>query len=399
MAATIDDYRWLLSPAAEPWIAEASQADTLRGGEMVRLVQRFRKTLSAEQAHLVVELVELRRRAKEKFSQAERMFFTRVGLEQATDEQLATHKAGRFGPGRRVADLCCGIGGDLVLLARQGPAVGVDASEAVALIAERNCRVNEATSATVVCGRAEDVALADFDAWHIDPDRRPSGKRTTQVELHEPSLDVLQQMLHAHPSGAIKLAPAAEVPLAWESEAECEWLGSRGECRQLVVWHGDLARDAGRRAATIVAADGTARRVVGDAEIDPPLAERLGRYLYEPHAAVLAARLTGSLCEEHSLEAIASRVAYLTSDMLIADAALAGFEVLETLPFDLKRLAALLAERGIGRLEVKKRGVDIDPLAVQKKLQSKASGSAVILLMPRDKQVFAVVARRSSVDR
>ena len=109
--------------------------------------------------------------------------------------------------------------------------------------------------------------------------------------------------------------------------------------------------------------------------------------------------MTGSLCEEHSLEAIASRVAYLTSDMLIADAALAGFEVLETLPFDLKRLAALLAERGIGRLEVKKRGVDIDPLAVQKKLQSKASGSAVILLMPRDKQVLAVVARRLSVDR
>jgi len=91
---------------------------------------------------------------------------------------------------------------------------------------------------------------------------------------------------------------------------------------------------------------------------------------------------------------VAPRVAYLTGDQRIDSPVLAGFEVLETLPFDLKRLAGLLAERNIGRVEVKKRGVEIDPLVVQKKLQTKAEESAVILLMPRDRQVLAVVARR-----
>src|SRR5690606_37552124 len=101
-------------------------------------------------------------------------------------------------------------------------------------------------NASVQVARAEEIPLTDFDAWHIDPDRRPSGKRTTNVELHEPPLEVLERMLADNPNGAIKLAPAAEVPLAWQESAECEWIGSRGECRQLIVWHGKLARDTGR---------------------------------------------------------------------------------------------------------------------------------------------------------
>lgn len=394
MSVKIDDYRWLLSPAAKPWIAEAAQADTLRGGEMVRLVQRLRKSLTAERAHLAVELAELRRRARDKFSQAERMFFTRVGLEQATDEQIAAYKAERFDEDQPVADLCCGIGGDLLALGARGPAVGVDASEVAVMLARRNAEVNGAVAVDLRRTRAEDVALDEFGAWHIDPDRRPSGKRTTRVELHEPSLEILERMLADYPAGAIKLAPAAELPPRWEEAAECEWLGSRGECRQLVVWHGDLARETGRRTATIVDAVGGIRRIIGQASDDLPLATSIGRYVYEPHATVLAARLTAELAREHQLAAAAPRIAYLTGDNAIADPALDGFEVLESLPFDVKRLAALLAERSIGRVEVKKRGVNVDPLVLQKKLQTKADGGAAILLLPRQKQVMAVVARR-----
>ena len=41
------------------------------------------------------------------------MFFTSVGLEQATDFVTATYKAQRFSIGGRYVDLCCGLGGDL----------------------------------------------------------------------------------------------------------------------------------------------------------------------------------------------------------------------------------------------------------------------------------------------
>ncbi len=117
----LDDCRWLVGPEAAPWLAEAEQLlhDCSAAG-VVRAAEKLRQTLSADRTHLVLEQVELRRRAKEKFPLAASMFFTPVGLEQATDAWIAHYKAGRFPPSAPVADLCCGIGGDLMALARAG---------------------------------------------------------------------------------------------------------------------------------------------------------------------------------------------------------------------------------------------------------------------------------------
>jgi hypothetical protein len=391
---SIDDYHWLLSPAAAPWISAAGTADTLRGGELVRLVQQLRKTLSPQQAHLLVELVELRRRGRDKFVAADRMYFTRIGLEQATDERISKYKANRFQVGSRVADLCCGIGGDLLALAARGETVGVDASELLSLIASRNAEVSELPRANVKTSLAQDVDVGDFDAWHIDPDRRPSGKRTTRVELHEPPLEALERMLTANPQGAVKLAPAAEVPQRWLEEAECEWLGSRGECRQLVIWHGQLAKSPGRRVATIVDVAAEVRQVVGDASDELEVADHIGQFVYEPHATVLAAKVSATLADEHRLQAVTGGVAYLTGDNRIEDPAIVGFEVLDVLPLDVKQITAWLAQRNIGPIEVKKRGVEVDPLALQRKLQSKREHPAVLLLMPLEGRAAAVMARR-----
>src|SRR6266481_1872322 len=80
MAATIDDYRWLVSDAAAPWLTIARNARAgyrgLRskaqpGAAAVQLLTRLRKDLSAERAHLIIEQLELRQRAREKFSWAD----------------------------------------------------------------------------------------------------------------------------------------------------------------------------------------------------------------------------------------------------------------------------------------------------------------------------------------
>ncbi|MGO7983358.1 hypothetical protein ACC691_36515, partial [Rhizobium johnstonii] len=57
-----------------------------------------------------------------------------------------------------------------------------------------------------------------------------------------------------------------------------------------------------------------------------------------------------------------------------------AFRVLERLPADEKKLRAALRERGIGTLEIKKRGTAVDPAALRKRLQLKGSGSATIVM-------------------
>ena len=105
---------------------------------------------------------------------------------------------------------------------------------------------------------------------------------------------------------------------------------------------------------------GRQRTVVGDGHQSLPPAGALGRYLYEPDAAVLAAKLTAVLCREHRLSPIAAGIAYLTGELHVDDAALDAFEIRDVLPLDRKQLKAYCREHSLGRLEIKKRGVEVD---------------------------------------
>lgn len=399
MNAELGDYRWLVSDAARSWLDRAREELSSARGPSASLLNRLRKDLSAARAHLVVEQTELRERAREKFSLADQMFFTRKGLEQATDEQVAASKSSRFPTGEAAADLCCGIGGDALAVARRGPVVAVDQDDACVLLALANARACDVPEARFR-GEAADAATYPVDAvsaWHIDPDRRPQGRRTSQVELFQPPLAAIEALLARNRNAAIKLAPAADAPDAWRDSAELQWLGSRGECRQQVAWFGSLARHPGRRSATVVDAAGGPRTIVGTGDEPIPLASSLGRYLYEPHNSVLAAKLTGALCREHALAAVSPGIAYLTSESHVNDPVLAAFEVRDVLPFDQKQLKAWCRERQVGQLEVKKRGVDLDPDRLRRAIVGKGDGQATMIVTRLLGKVMAVVASR--VDR
>src|SRR5204863_8910314 len=125
---------------------------------------------------------------------------------------VAQYKAGRFSNGERLADLCCGIGGDLLALADRSECIGVERDDVLARLAQRNCEVCGRAGGSVALADAAKFSVQDFAAWHIDPDRRPSGKRTTRVDFQEPPLKVLDELLAQNPNAAIKLAPASDIP-------------------------------------------------------------------------------------------------------------------------------------------------------------------------------------------
>jgi hypothetical protein len=389
----LDDWRWLVGDEGAAWPAAAAAIDD----PLVR-IERLRKSLSATRAALAAEQAALRRKARAKFAAAERMFFTAGALEQATDDLTARYKASRFAAGAYI-DACCGIGGDLVALAARGPATGVDRDPIRALLAEANLRACAGTTGgganIVLCEDVEPRHVADAAGWHIDPDRRPQGKRTTRVELHEPGLETLERLLAANPNGAIKLAPGADPPDAWRERAELEWIGRGGECKQLVAWFGAPARDVGLRRATIVADDGSAHGLAGRRDVSIPPADAIGRYLFDCDAAVLAAGLEGAAAARRGLRAVHAGSVYLTGDDLIkTDPLLACFEVLEQLPFDVRQVRGVVEARGIGRLEIKKRGVDIDVEKLRRALSPRGDDEGCLILVRRGDRVTAVLTRR-----
>jgi hypothetical protein len=399
MTATLDDYRWLTSDDAGPHLARAAEFS----GELHQLAAKLRKELSAARAHLVIEQVELRRRAKEKFPPAEEMFFTRKGYEQATDSAIANYKAQRAAAiPLPPADLCCGIGGDLIALGAEAgkrgqTAFGVDLDPITAHLAAVNCERLLGAAAKIEVGDANDIALNNFGLIHIDPDRRADGARHTRFESLVPGEEFLQR--HRGKAIAMKLASATQVPSPWADQGEREWIGSRGECRQQMLWLSDAARWVGKRSATIVAETGESLATIIEqesAELAPT--ERVYRYIYEPHAAVLAAGLSSSLAyQQGDFCALTVDDGYLTGDALALSHAWSAFEVEVALPFDLKQLKAALRERNVGRLEIKKRGISEDPDLIRKRLDLHGSEEATLVLARTGQRTIAVIAKRFSL--
>jgi len=382
--ADLDDVEWLLSAEARVWIGEIACAKE----NGLAAATALRKGLSAGRARLVMEQACLRRKALEKFSSAQRMFFTPLGLQQATDEAVARHKARRFGAARNVVDLCCGIGGDLVGLTARGPAVGVERHPIVARLAEANARTS------VRAADAESIDPSEFDAWHIDPDRRAHGVRTTHIELYEPGQTAIDRFLRASPTGAVKLAPASDVHPAWAKAAQREWITCRRECRQQILWFGGLATAPGTHRATVLAADHPPATLAGQADLPFDAAGGVGRFVFVPDSAVIAAHLVGELARQFELASINGRTAWLTGDRHVPNSLWNTFEVIEVLPFDRRRLRALLRARLVGRLEIKTRSVNINVEQLRCELASPGDDEATLLVTPLFGQTTAIIARR-----
>lgn len=387
------EYEWLTGNEAGAVLEELA-ADT---SALHTAVARLRGRFTPRQTHLLIEQAELRRRAVAKFSRAERMFFTRVGLEQATDEWVSSYKALRFtsqlagGERRaRVADFCCGIGGDLMAIAEHSAVFGVDRDAVAGYFA----RIN--SGSVVHVADVEEFDLDGVAALHMDPDRRRNGRRTISLEWCEPNLATIERLLERIPHAAMKLAPACDVPAEWAERCELEWISRQRECRQLIAWHGGLAIEPGKCRATVLPSAGikTLRTIIGQRDQFVQIAKRPDRFVFDIDPAVLAARLKGMLAIEHGLSGLGDGPTYLTGPQAIADAALACFEVDEVLALHGPALAQHMRLRGIGQLEIKKRGVDIDPEKLRRELRLRGDNAATLLITRVCGRPAAILAHR-----
>lgn len=336
----------------------------------------------------------LRAAASVKFGPfAQGMLFTQDGLEQATRLAVAAHHAQRYVEAgiTKVADLTCGLGADAMAFASLGLAVlAFERDEAMALLADHNLRHWE--HARVVHADAMLTLAAgsiDAQALFVDPARRDSrGRRHDPRDYSPPLVDVLA-LRAAWPDMGLKLGPALPHD-AVPPESEAQWVSIDGAVVELGVWSGRLARRHGHSALVIRGS----RSHTFDGDPVPGETGPLGEYLYEPDGAIIRAGLVGPLAESLGARLIDPHIAYVTRDAPVETPFATGFRVLESLPYSEKRLAAVLSSRGIGRLEIKKRGMDVDPAALRPRLKLKGDASATVILTRVADARLALVAER-----
>jgi SAM-dependent methyltransferase len=353
--------------------------DAVRGTDPAHelaVATRLRREHPAELVSAALGQARLRQRAVPKFGaeDAGRMFFTPNGVEQSTRASVAAYRARRLRElgVTSVADLCCGIGGDALALARAGIRVlAVDRDPLTAAVARANAE--ELGLADLIEVREADVTEVDtagYDAVFVDPARRGGRGRVFDPEAYSPPLSWAVEAALRAPHAALKVAPGIPHE-AVPDTAEAEWISDGGDVKEAVLWFGTAP---GLVRATLLPGP---RTLTGRGLPDPAV-RPVGRYLYEPDGAVIRAHLVAEVAEEVGGGLLDATIAYVTADEPRPTPYATAYEITDHLPFNVKKLKALLREREVGVLTVKKRGSAVEPEELRRKVLPKPHGSGAV---------------------
>lgn len=367
----VETFEQLSTPAGRLLLEEIAACAGVESD--LALGTRLRRTWAPELVAAAVTQNHLRGRAGAKFGDlAPHLFFTHDALEQSTRAAVADHRARRLAATgtEAVVDLGCGIGGDLLAFARAGLRVrGVERDPVRAAIARANLAA-AGLDGTVEIGDAETARIDDQEVAFVDPARRDGRGRTFGTADLQPSWQYVRRLLAG--TALAKVMPGlahGDVP----EGVEAEWVSDGGDLVEACLWGAPFA-GTGRRATVLPS--GATITATGA----PVAVADVGAHLYEPDDAVIRAGLVGELAADVGGWLPDAHIAYVSTDAPVRTPLARGFRVLDELPFREKPLRAALQERRVGTLTIKKRGVEIVPDQLIKRLRLTGPNPALVVM-------------------
>ncbi|MEU7713599.1 methyltransferase domain-containing protein [Micromonospora chalcea] len=389
----LDQLAALRTPEGSAALAAAAR---VAGGDPLAAAAALRSAgIPGDLAAAALTQAELRRRAVGKFGAgADGMFLTRPGLEQATRGVVADRRAARLRAAgvTTLADLGCGLGADALAAARAGIRVyAVEADPLTAAMAAANAgAAGLAELVTVECGDATAFDVSRVDGAFCDPARRRAGtgRRVFDPRAYSPPWDFVTGLAARVPRTVVKVAPGLDHALI-PAGAEAEWVSVDGDLVEAALWCGELA-GVPRRATLLrekegplLNASGSKRvpsyHLTGTGAAEAPVGP-VRRFLYDPDPAVVRAHLVAELATDLDATLADPSIAYLYADEARPTPFARCLEITDVLPFSLKRLRALLRERRVGRVEIRKRGSALEPEKLRRDLRLSGDAAADLVL-------------------
>jgi len=380
----------LMSPEGERLLRTIQERDP-QPATVLSIASRLRKEFDLDLVAAALTIHELRIKAVSKFSRADRMWFTRAGLEQATSESIARYRARRFAGLRVVADLCCGIGGDLIALADRpdpSPILAVDRDPVQLAMALENAGVYAVSGDITPLGAdVREVDVADVDGVFIDPARRTERGRFA-TGSSEPPLEWCVGLNERVPAVGIKAAPGIPLDLI-PGDWGIEMIALGADLKEAVLWSPAMALAKAR--ATVIRDDGvhTLEPLPGG-----PLPTRTpepGDALLDPNPAITRAGLVEDLARSIGAARIDDRIAFLVSGSSQLTPFARVLRVVASELWNEKALRTRLRKLDAGPIDIRRRGLAGDVDAITKRLRTNGDRHFTIAMTRMNDRPWAVI--------
>ncbi len=352
----LDDVDWLTSPAGR---SARTHAADLAALPLHRRHRALAREFGADAARRLLEQQDLAVRAVAKVPEPSRWLFEREALEQASPWAVAVERATRWpgAPDAPLVDIGAGIGVDALAAAVGGRAVVAyerDAVRAALLVANA---VSLGVADLVLVRAEEAPADPPHRLVYVDPDRRAGGTRQREAEAFEPPPERWRAWANDGRAVLVKVGPSTRWPAEEGATPPFEVVSLNARAKERRLFVGAFPPRPPRRALALPS--GRFVEGTGDEPLPPERALEPGLWLLDPDAAVRHADLVAALAQRFSLASPSPRRAdYLVGTTPHADAPGAWLRIDAVLPPDPKRINRWFADAHIGRVEIRKRGVD-----------------------------------------
>lgn len=312
------------------------------------------------------------------------LFPTHLPLEQCSSEATARYKA-RLVVGKTLADLTCGLGIDTYYMSQKFDETdAVECQSELCNLARHNFETLHA-HINIFNETAEDFLkhMKPKDCIYIDPARRDHhGRKTVNISDCTPDVVALQDLLmNKAETVMVKLSPMLDIKKALE-ELRCveqiHIVAVGNECKELVF----ILRRGHSEPPTLVAVNlSTSQPIVSftleeEQDCQVSFANTIGRYLYEPNAALMKAGCFKLLAQRFGILKLHKNSHLYTSDILIPDFAGRIFEVESFAPYNKNLKQRLLS--GIEKANLTVRNFPIPVDTIRKALKIKEGGDVYL---------------------
>jgi len=285
------------------------------------------------------------------------------GLQLSTPEIVASYMAKRLKTDI-IADLGCGIGGQVIFFARECNKVyAVERNPEKLEYAKKNCELYGVKNVEFILGDALEEntieKVSDASIIFSDPARPLSEKERTLTNLEPPITEILKLYSGITPDLAFH-APPQMPPSRIALDCECEYLSLNGQLNRLTLYFGSLKQC--ERSAVVLPGEA----ILCSSDVAGIKTGEPGQYIYEPEPSVVKAELLNELA--HAVSEKGDEIFFYKGDAkrtLLTSSKLIGslffkdsYRVVGKTEMDIRKIMEILKSEKAGKVVLR---FDIEP--------------------------------------